>query len=63
MHENRPMEPETVYVQTTTVGCDGNGPLGHPRVYLKIDDRGEIVCPYCSRRFVLEKGAEPAPEH
>ncbi len=58
------MEPtETITVQTTTVGCDGNGPLGHPLVYLKIDAKGEIVCPYCSRRFILEKDAAPAPGH
>lgn len=54
------MEPqEAVYVKTTTVGCDGGGgPLGHPKVYLKIGDEGEIVCPYCSRRYVLTTGAE-----
>ncbi|MBY0406065.1 MAG: zinc-finger domain-containing protein [Rickettsiales bacterium] len=35
--------------------CDGGGgPLGHPRVYLHIDqDKGEITCPYCSRQYVL----------
>ncbi len=55
------MEPEEpVYVESTTVGCDGGGgPLGHPKVYLKIGDEGEIVCPYCSRRYVLTTDAEP----
>ncbi len=36
------------------VACDGGkGPLGHPRVYLRIE-QGEdrIVCPYCSRCFI-----------
>ncbi|MFB3134694.1 MAG: zinc-finger domain-containing protein [Rhodospirillales bacterium] len=43
------------------MGCDGGGgPLGHPKVYLKIGDGGEIVCPYCSRRYILTTDAEPA---
>jgi uncharacterized Zn-finger protein len=37
------------------VACDGDeGPLGHPRVWLQIDERGYVDCPYCDRRFVLE---------
>lgn len=50
---------ETVEVQTSTVNCDGGGgALGHPRIYLQIDpDAGEIDCPYCGRRYVLNAGA------
>ncbi|MEX2449876.1 MAG: zinc-finger domain-containing protein [Rhodospirillales bacterium] len=60
-----PTEPtETVYVDSRTVACDGNGgPLGHPRVYLSLEKEGEIVCPYCSRRFVLAAGAKEAAGH
>jgi len=39
------------------VACDGgNGPLGHPRVFLHVDpDKGNgITCPYCSRVYVLK---------
>ena len=25
----------------------------HPRVYLPIEDKGEVVCPYCGALFVL----------
>ncbi len=59
------MEPEeTIGVDTTTARCDGGGgPLGHPAVYLKIAESGDVVCPYCSRRFVLAKGARPAHGH
>jgi uncharacterized Zn-finger protein len=54
---------EAITVETTTVRCDGGGgPLGHPAVYLKIPDR-EVVCPYCSRRFVLAEGAHGATGH
>jgi uncharacterized Zn-finger protein len=49
---------DTVTVEDTTVRCDGgDGPLGHPAVYLHFDDKREIVCPYCSKRFVLAAGA------
>ena len=48
---------EIIHVKTTAVSCDGgNGAYGHPRVYLKILD-AQIMCPYCSRLFVLEPGA------
>ncbi len=53
--------PEIVEVSGTEVSCDGGGgALGHPRVYLKIDARGWIECPYCDRRFVLGTGAPRA---
>lgn len=59
------MEPEeTIYVTSGTVGCDGGGgPLGHPMVYLQLDQQGETTCPYCSRHYVLEEGASLAADH
>lgn len=49
---------DVVTVEETTVRCDGgDGALGHPAVYLHFDQKREIVCPYCSRRFVFAKGA------
>lgn len=48
---------EIIHVNTTTVACDGgDGPLGHPKVYLRIAD-AQIMCPYCSRLFILEPGS------
>ena len=33
--------PEKVYVESETVACDGgDGPLGHPRVYLNMEGKG-----------------------
>ena len=57
--------PETVSTATSRVCCDGAGDirttgayraaaLGHPRVWLEIDERGFVDCPYCEKRFVLE---------
>ena len=59
--------PETTLVETPRVWCDGAGDirggenyrpaaLGHPRVWLEIDEKGYADCGYCDRRFVLEGG-------
>jgi NADH dehydrogenase (ubiquinone) Fe-S protein 6 len=49
--------PETRYVETTRVACDGDeGALGHPRVFMQMDASGETECMYCDRRFVLTGG-------
>lgn len=35
------------------VCCDGknNQSSGHPKIYLKLNKKEIIVCPYCSREF------------
>jgi NADH dehydrogenase (ubiquinone) Fe-S protein 6 len=52
--------PETVRINTNRVACDGSGDvpaaLGHPRVWLEIDEKGYVECGYCDRRFVLIGG-------
>jgi len=58
--------PETIRVSTARVACDGasdipgGAALGHPRVYLQIDEKGYAECGYCDRRFVQIGG--PADE-
>lgn len=49
------MEPlEIVEVEKEEVSCDGGkGSLGHPKVYLNMEGKGKIDCPYCGRQFVL----------
>lgn len=48
---------ETIRVDSRDVACDGgNGSLGHPRVFLHISGE-RVVCPYCSRLYVLNPGA------
>ena len=60
---------EIIVVDHTRVWCDGasdirGGPdyrpaaLGHPRIYLQIDEKGYVDCGYCDRRFVLAGGPE-----
>lgn len=47
---------EVVYTDTPKVSCEGSqGALGHPLVYLNMAGKNEIMCPYCSKRFVLQK--------
>jgi NADH dehydrogenase (ubiquinone) Fe-S protein 6 len=53
--------PETLFVRTRRISCDGSGAdvppaLGHPRVWLEIDESGAVECGYCDRRFVLVGG-------
>lgn len=60
------MEPvETQYVEEETVACDGgpNPALGHPRVFLNMEGRGQVDCPYCGRRFILKEGAKVGHGH
>lgn len=54
--------PEVSRVPTRRVACDGasqiagGAALGHPRVYLEIDEKGFADCGYCDRRFILIGG-------
>jgi NADH dehydrogenase (ubiquinone) Fe-S protein 6 len=59
--------PEVVVVDSARVRCDGAGDiapaLGHPRVWLEIDERGYADCGYCDRRFVLRGGPAERGRH
>ena len=66
--------PETVTVTARRVSCDGAtairstggyqpSALGHPRVYLEIDERGFVECGYCDKRFVLAGDAHDKTLH
>jgi uncharacterized Zn-finger protein len=55
-----PFVPEISYVTTPRVACDGatdiSPVLGHPRVYMQIDEAGYVDCGYCDKRFILKGG-------
>jgi len=57
--------PETTRISTSRVACDGATEiapaLGHPRIWLEIDDRGYADCGYCDRRFILIGGPADHP--
>jgi NADH dehydrogenase (ubiquinone) Fe-S protein 6 len=52
--------PETARTASSRVSCDGatgtSPALGHPRVWLEIDETGYADCGYCDRRFILTGG-------
>ena len=51
-------------VHSASVACDGgNTGMGHPKVYLAFGEATAIVCPYCSRKFVLAEGAKVGHGH
>ena len=55
-----PNTPEIAYTDSPRVACDGateiSPALGHPRVYLQIDEKGYVECGYCDKRFILKGG-------
>ena len=56
-----PPPPEVIRTSSERVACDGSGEvdpaLGHPRIYLRMDEAlGFVECGYCDRRFVLIGG-------
>ncbi len=58
--------PETVVTDSLRNRCDGataiagGAALGHPRVWLEIDEKGYVECGYCDRRYVLRGGPADA---
>jgi len=54
--------PEISRVTSSRIACDGASEipggtaLGHPRVWLEIDEKGYIDCGYCDKRFILTGG-------
>ncbi|MBF0168871.1 MAG: zinc-finger domain-containing protein [Alphaproteobacteria bacterium] len=60
----KPNSSDAIAVETRIVGCDGGeGAMGHPLVFLKIDGDKAAECPYCGCRFVLKEGASSAGGH
>ncbi len=58
-----PTPTEIIHVNETVVACDGGGgALGHPRVFLHMEGNS-VMCPYCSRLYVLNEGASHASGH
>ena len=60
MAASDPFVPEIAFTDIPRVACDGgthiSPALGHPRVYLQIDEKGFVDCGYCDKRFILKGG-------
>ncbi len=51
---NQKIDDVAISTKNQRVSCNGGGgPLGHPQVWLTLGTGGEVICPYCSRRYVL----------
>ncbi|XP_039950319.1 NADH dehydrogenase [ubiquinone] iron-sulfur protein 6, mitochondrial-like [Bactrocera neohumeralis] len=48
---------ETKITPKRVVYCDGDGPLGHPRVYICLDKPTKHWCHYCLKSFVKTEHA------
>ncbi|XP_031560505.1 NADH dehydrogenase [ubiquinone] iron-sulfur protein 6, mitochondrial-like [Actinia tenebrosa] len=49
-------EEPPIEVKGRSVYCDGGGgPLGHPKVYINLDQDGPHPCGYCGLRFIKAK--------
>ena len=47
---------EQEVVTKNQVKCSGGeGPLGHPAIYLNLSGKESIECPYCSKQFIKNK--------
>ena len=52
--------PETEFVNSWRVACDGGGnALGHPRVWLQIPrETGFVECGYCDKKYIHQDFAD-----
>ena len=42
-------------ISASQVACDGGGgPLGHPKVYINLEDGETHVCIYCGLRYIFK---------
>jgi NADH dehydrogenase (ubiquinone) Fe-S protein 6 len=48
-------EDPVVICTKRVVSSDSGGPLGHPKVYINLDQPGYHICGYSGRKFVLKK--------
>lgn len=50
---------EVVQVDSKKVSCEGGkGGLGHPLVYLNMGKENFVICPYCSKHFVISNNGK-----
>ena len=55
---------QKVVVESRSVSCDGGmGLSGHPNVYLNIGNENQVICPYCSRVFILNIDVKDGVDH
>ncbi len=51
---NNQAKEDIIFIKTKEISCDGGSVLGHPKIYLNLENKNEIICPYCSRKFIYK---------
>lgn len=55
MHFANDIGAQSVRISTKEFKCIGaKPPMDHPHVFLEMGDKNEIVCPYCSTKYVFD---------
>ena len=54
---------ETLLIDTPKIACTGDTDIPHPRVFLTVNIKGFVNCPYCGKHFVLKTDARGKTEH
>lgn len=50
-----PTEADAFFTDQEIIACaGGGGALGHPKVFLEMEHNKQVVCPYCSRKFIFK---------
>ena len=49
-----------ITISTPKAYCHGEGPSGHPAVFLNLSPKGRAVCPYCSQVFESTRMNDPS---
>ena len=45
-----------IKVCTLTVMCNGGrSSLAHPKIYLNLEDKTQVICPYCSKKYIYDQ--------
>ena len=48
-------EISTIYSNSVNIACDGSiSSSNHPKVYLNLLPKGEVVCPYCGIKYIYQ---------
>ena len=48
-------QPEVIECNTKIISCGGDPDLAHPIIYIEIERKGVMICPYCSRHYIYKK--------
>ena len=55
---------EVIVVDSKKIACDGHSIASkHPLIYLNMGSDNNVVCPYCSKNFIIKKEVPSNKKH